>query len=70
MNELLAPIQQAAQGYATQWFGPEWGPQAYSAGRALVMIVMVIGYLIFGFIAHRFMDEINGPSGNVKGAAA
>lgn len=45
----------------------------YASGMEAVlggMIVMVIGYLIFGFIAHRFMDEINGPSGNVKGASA
>ena len=57
MNELLAPFQQAAQGYATQWFGPEWGPQAYSAGRALVMIVMVLVPVLLTVLYYQLVER-------------
>ena len=57
MNELLAPFQQAAQGYATQWLGPEWGPQAYSAGRALVMIVMVLVPVLLTVLYYQLVER-------------
>ena len=57
MNELLAPFQQAAQGDATQWLGPEWGPQAYSAGRALVMIVMVLVPVLLTVLYYQLVER-------------
>jgi len=57
MTELLAPFQQAAQGYATQWLGPEWGPQAYTAGRALVMIVMVLVPVLLTVLYYQLVER-------------
>ena len=57
MNELLAPLQQAAQGYANLWFGPEWGPQAYTAGRALVMIVMVLVPVLLTVLYYQLVER-------------
>jgi NADH-quinone oxidoreductase subunit H len=57
MNELLAQIQSTAQGYATDVFGPVWGPQAYSTGRALVMIVMVLVPVLLTVLYYQLVER-------------
>ena len=57
MTELLVQLQTTAQGYATTWFGPEWGPQAYSAGRALVMIVMVLVPVLLTVLYYQLVER-------------
>jgi NADH-quinone oxidoreductase subunit H len=57
MTELLAQIQSTAQGYATGVFGPVWGPQAYSAGRALVMIVMVLVPVLLTVLYYQLVER-------------
>ena len=57
MNELLLQFQSTAQGYAAQWFGPVWGPQAYSAGRALAMIVMVLVPVLLTVLYYQLVER-------------
>jgi NADH-quinone oxidoreductase subunit H len=57
MTDLLAQIQSTAQGYATGVFGPVWGPQAYSAGRALVMIVMVLVPVLLTVLYYQLVER-------------
>jgi NADH-quinone oxidoreductase subunit H len=57
MTELLTQVQATAQGYAAQWFGPELGPQAYSAGRALVMIVMVLVPVLLTVLYYQLVER-------------
>ena len=57
MIEILTQFQTSAQGYATQWLGPEWGPQAYSAGRALVMIVMVLVPVLLTVLYYQLVER-------------
>ncbi len=57
MNELLVQFQSTAQGYAAQWFGPVWGPQAYSAGRALAMIVMVLVPVLLTVLYYQLVER-------------
>jgi len=57
MSELLLQVQSTAQGYAAQVFGPVWGPQAYSAGRALVMIVMVLVPVLLTVLYYQLVER-------------
>jgi len=57
MNELLVQLQATAQGYATQWLGPFWGPQAYWAGRSLVMIVMVLVPVLLTVLYYQLVER-------------
>src|SRR5687768_6519495 len=45
------------QGYANNWFGPEWGPQAYSAGRARVMIAMVLVPVLLTVLYYQLVER-------------
>jgi NADH-quinone oxidoreductase subunit H len=53
MNEYLVQIQ----GYANQWLGPVWGPQAYSFGRALAMIVIVLVPLLLTVLYYQLVER-------------
>ena len=53
MNDYLAQIQ----GYANQWLGPVWGPQAYSFGRALAMIVIVLVPLLLTVLYYQLVER-------------
>jgi NADH-quinone oxidoreductase subunit H len=57
MTDLVLQLQSTAQGYATTWFGPEWGPQAYSAGRALVMIAMVLVPVLLTVLYYQLVER-------------
>jgi len=53
MNAYVAQLQ----GYATQWFGPVWGPQAYTVGRSLAMIVMVLVPLLLTVLYYQLVER-------------
>jgi NADH-quinone oxidoreductase subunit H len=53
MNELAGQFQ----GYANTWFGPDWGPQVYTVGRALVMIVMVLVPLLLTVLYYQLIER-------------
>jgi NADH-quinone oxidoreductase subunit H len=57
MTDLVLQLQSAAQGYAADWFGPVWGPQAYTAGRALVMIVMVLVPVLLTVLYYQLVER-------------
>ena len=57
MSELLLQFQSWAQGHSTNAFGPVWGPQAYSAGRALVMIVMVLVPVLLTVLYYQLVER-------------
>jgi hypothetical protein len=42
MNEYI----DLAQGYASQYLGPVWGPTAFTVGKSLVMIALVLAPLL------------------------
>ena len=53
MNELAA----YAQGFTHNAFGPEWGPHAYSAGRALLMIVVVLVPVLLTVLYYQLVER-------------
>jgi len=53
MNEYVTQIQ----GYADQWLGPVWGPQAFSLGRALAMIVTVLVPLLLAVLYYQLVER-------------
>jgi NADH-quinone oxidoreductase subunit H len=57
MNDLLGQIQGYAQGAANQYLGPEWGPPAYATGRAVVMIVMVLGPVLLTVLYYQLVER-------------
>ena len=46
-----------AQGYANQYLGPVWGPQAFAVGRALVMIVIVLVPLLLAVTYYQLVER-------------
>jgi len=53
MNDYLAQIQ----GYADQWLGPVWGPQAYTFGRAIAMILMVMVPVLLTVLYYQLVER-------------
>ncbi|HEX3098130.1 MAG TPA: NADH-quinone oxidoreductase subunit H, partial [Usitatibacter sp.] len=53
MNEYVTQ----AQGYANQWLGPVWGPEAFSLGRALLMIVTVLVPLLLTVLYYQLVER-------------
>src|ERR1700741_2330222 len=53
MNELAGQLQ----GYANTWFGPDWGPQVYTVGRSLAMIVMVLVPLLLTVLYYQLVER-------------
>ena len=45
------------QGYANQWFGPVWGPEAYTFGRSLAMIVVVLVPLLLTVLYYQLVER-------------
>jgi NADH-quinone oxidoreductase subunit H len=45
------------QGYANQWLGPVWGPQAFTLGRSLVMIVMVLVPVLLTVLYYQLVER-------------
>jgi NADH-quinone oxidoreductase subunit H len=56
MSEIHQIIDRA-QGAANAWFGPVWGPQAFSFGRALTMIVMVLVPLLLTVLYYQLVER-------------
>ena len=46
-----------AQDYATSWLGPIWGPQAFSVGRSLAMIVVVLVPLLLTVLYYQLVER-------------
>src|SRR6476469_396686 len=53
MNELAGQLQ----GYANTWFGPDWGPQVYTLGRSLAMIVAVLVPLLLTVLYYQLVER-------------
>jgi NADH-quinone oxidoreductase subunit H len=53
MNELAG----YAQGFASDWFGPVWGPQAYATGKALLMIVTVLVPVLLTVLYYQLVER-------------
>ena len=53
MNDLVAH----AQGYANQVFGPTWGPQAFTVGRTLAMIVLVLVPVLLTVLYYQLVER-------------
>jgi NADH-quinone oxidoreductase subunit H len=53
MNELAGQMQ----GYANTWFGPEYGPQVYTVGRSLAMIVAVLVPVILMVLYYQLIER-------------
>jgi NADH-quinone oxidoreductase subunit H len=57
MSDLIVQLQSSAQGLAADVFGPVWGPQAYTSGRALVMIVMVLVPVLLTVLYYQLVER-------------
>ena len=57
MNDLLARIQDWAQGASTHYLGAEWGPTVYTTGRSLVMIVMVLVPVLLTVLYYQLVER-------------
>src|ERR1700741_1235933 len=53
MNELAGQLQ----GYANTWFGPDWGPQVYTVGRSLAMIVLVLVPILLTVLYYQLVER-------------
>ncbi len=53
MNDLVTQIQ----GYSTTVFGPHWGPYAYTFGKSLAMIVVVLVPLILMVLYYQLIER-------------
>jgi NADH-quinone oxidoreductase subunit H len=53
MNQLATQLQ----GYANQWLGPVWGPEAYTTGRSLLMIVAVLVPLLLVVLYYQLVER-------------
>jgi NADH-quinone oxidoreductase subunit H len=53
MNELAGQLQ----GYANQYFGQEWGPQVYTFGRSLAMIVAVLVPVVLMVLYYQLIER-------------
>jgi len=53
MNELAGQFQ----GYANQYFGPQWGPQVYTFGRSLAMIVAVLVPILLTVLYYQLVER-------------
>ncbi|MGZ5572608.1 MAG: NADH-quinone oxidoreductase subunit NuoH [Usitatibacter sp.] len=53
MNELAG----YAQGFAAEWLGPVWGPQAYATGKALLMIVAVLVPVLLTVLYYQLVER-------------
>jgi NADH-quinone oxidoreductase subunit H len=53
MNELAGQMQ----GYANTWFGAQWGPQVYTLGRSLAMIVAVLVPLVLMVLYYQLIER-------------
>ena len=57
MNDALHQLAGQAQGVANDVFGPTWGPQVYTAGQALAMIVMVLVPLLLTVLYYQLVER-------------
>jgi NADH-quinone oxidoreductase subunit H len=53
MNELAGQMQ----GYANTWFGPQWGPQVYTVGRSLAMILSVLIPVVLMVLYYQLIER-------------
>jgi len=53
MNEIAGQLQ----GYANQYFGPQWGPQVYTFGRSLAMIVAVLVPILLTVLYYQLVER-------------
>jgi NADH-quinone oxidoreductase subunit H len=53
MNDFV----QYAQGVSNGWFGPVWGPQAYTVGKSLLMIVMVLVPVLLTVLYYQLVER-------------
>ncbi|HZZ91709.1 MAG TPA: NADH-quinone oxidoreductase subunit NuoH [Usitatibacter sp.] len=53
MNELAGQIQ----GYANHYFGPQWGPQVYTFGRSLAMIMAVLVPVLLTVLYYQLVER-------------
>jgi NADH-quinone oxidoreductase subunit H len=57
MNDYLARFQGYFQGQANDWLGPVWGPQAFTVGRTLAMIVMVLVPVLLTVLYYQLVER-------------
>jgi NADH-quinone oxidoreductase subunit H len=57
MNDVLAQVQGYLQGQASHWLGPVWGPQAFTLGRSVAMIVMVLVPVLLTVLYYQLVER-------------
>ena len=53
MNEIVL----RAQGISNHVFGPEWGPQVYTVGHSLAMIVLVLVPVLLTVLYYQLVER-------------
>ncbi len=57
MNDVLAQVQGYLQGQASHWLGPVWGPQAFTLGRSVATIVMVLVPVLLTVLYYQLVER-------------
>ncbi len=57
IEQLLGRVQDYARGFTTHYLGSEWGPQAFSVGRTVVMIAMVLVPLLLTVLYYQLVER-------------
>jgi NADH-quinone oxidoreductase subunit H len=57
IRELLARATNLASGVSNDWFGPVWGPQAFTLGKSLAMIVVVLVPLLLTVLYYQLVER-------------
>ena len=57
MSDVLAQVQGYLQGQASHWLGPVWGPQAFTLGRSVATIVMVLVPVLLTVLYYQLVER-------------
>jgi NADH-quinone oxidoreductase subunit H len=57
IEQLLGRVQDFARGMATDYLGPVWGVQAFTVGRTVAMIAMVLAPLLLTVLYYQLVER-------------
>ncbi len=57
MSDVLTHVQGYLEGQANDWLGPLWGPQAFTLGRSVAMIVMVLVPVLLTVLYYQLVER-------------
>ena len=57
IEQLLGRVQDFARGMATDYLGPVWGTQAFTVGRTVAMIAMVLAPLLLTVLYYQLVER-------------